>query len=118
MRTELDRLDGGAGLPPLAARLLLNVLLLAGESLPRGGRVVLASTASGTVVALHGPGAGWPAKLAAMLAGDPAAMRVDARHLQAPLTVLMARAAGIGLTLTASAPGEDAASLLIGPGSC
>ncbi len=122
VRTDLDRLDPAAGFPPPAARLLLNVLLLAGESLPRGGRVALASVASGTVVSLHGKGADcqvadWPASLAATLGGDFSWARVDARHLQAPLTALMARTAGIGLTLAAAGgPGEDAATLLIGPG--
>lgn len=101
----------------MAARLLLNVLLLAAESLPRGGQVALASTASGIVVSLHGQAAGWPASLAATLAGDFSWAHVEARHLQAPLTAMMARAAGIGLTpAAAGGPGEDAATLLIGPG--
>lgn len=115
VRTDLDRLDPDASFPPLAARALLNALLLAAESLPRGGRVALASTVSGTVISLHGQNAAWPASLAAMLGGDFSWTQVDARHLQAPLTVLVARAAGVGLTLAAGGPGEDAASLLIGP---
>ena len=82
-------------------------MLLAAESLPRGGRVALASTASGILVSLHGPDAGWPA---ALLAGEVAWAEVDARHLQAPLTMLAARAAGVALTLA----GE---SLLVGHGS-
>ena len=112
VRAELGQLDPEASFPPLAGRLLLNVMLLASESLPRGGVVALASTAAGTVVSLHGPGAGWPANLAAEV---PWA-EIDPRHLQAPLTALMARAAGIQLTLTASIPGADATALLIDPG--
>lgn len=113
VRTELDRLDPDASFPPLAARLLLNVLLLAAESLPRGGRVVLASTGSGTEVSLHGQPAAWPPSLATMLGEDVAWQQLDARGMQAPLTALMARVAGIGLMLTAGGPG-DAAALLIG----
>ncbi len=111
VQTELDRLDPGVRFAAPVARLLLNVLLLAGECLPRGGRVTVASVGPGIDVSLHGRDAAWPASLAAMPGGSVAWRDIDARHLQAPLTAALAQDAGIALR--PGPPDEAAPSLLI-----
>ncbi len=114
VRTELDGLDPGVRFAAPAARVLLNALLLAGESLPRGGRVTLTSAGAGATVSLHGKDAAWPPELADLLAEEVAWRGVDARHLQAPLTVSLARAAGVALSLAPGGAG-DTFSLLVAP---
>ena len=96
-----------AGLPattvfsPAMARLLANLLLLAADSLPRGGVLRLDGTAGDVIARLNGPEAAWPPGFTGLLA-DPAtawaALR-DPRTLQAPLTALLAHETGLRLTL-------------------
>lgn len=96
-----------AGLPttttlaPAMARLVANLLVLATDSMPRGGVLRLDGTATDLVARLNGPDAAWPPGFAGMLA-DPAAAWTalrDPRTLQAPLTVLLAYESGLRLTL-------------------
>lgn len=98
-----------AGLEPSAvfeapiARLLLNILLLARESMPAGGVVALAGSPGNKLfVTISGPRAAWPPSLAAFLADSTAGEaleRTDARGIQAPLTVLLAGVLGYRLSL-------------------
>ena len=90
--------------PPMV-RLLLNVLLMATESLPRRGRIAIAGSAGDVFIAIDGPNAAWPAGMACYLVDEDAAWDAvaDPRTLQAPLTALLAR--GLGLRL----------SMLLGP---
>jgi histidine phosphotransferase ChpT len=87
------------------ARVLLNLLLLAADSLNGTGTVTLAGTATDLVVAIAGPRAAWPAGFAACLANETAAWTAlnDPRSLQMPLTVLLARALGLRLSVLLSA---------------
>ncbi len=108
---DLDGLDSTTTYSPHAARLLLNVLLLATEGLPRGGTIVVGQPASDQLaVQLQGDRAAWPASFAAML-DDTATSAADMREVQATLTALMARDAGITLTLP---PAHATVRLLIG----
>jgi histidine phosphotransferase ChpT len=92
------RIDTAALEPNLAfaasgARLLLNVMMVAAESLPRGGQLTLAGSPAGKIVlTIQGPGAAWPAGFAAYLTEESKAWDAitDARRLQAPLTALIA----------------------------
>jgi histidine phosphotransferase ChpT len=112
-------LDAG-GLPattllsPAMARLVANLLVLAADSLPRGGVLRLDGTATDLIARLNGPEAAWPPGFALMLA-DPAAAWAalrDPRTLQAPLTTLLAHATGLRLTLLqASGPAAAAPPL-------
>ena len=119
LQLELAGPIATAVLPPVGARLLLNVLLLAAESLPRGGAITLeGDPAQDVMVGLDGAGAGWPEGLAAMLAdpdaawtGLPAAPRGP--RLQAALTALLAQQAGARLRLLLAAGADDAPPLLI-----
>jgi histidine phosphotransferase ChpT len=90
-----------AGLAPDAVfsapmgRIILNLLLVAAESLPGGGTVALfGSPGDNVLVTISGPRAGWPPGFAALIADDTAAweaMLADPRRLQGPLTALLAR---------------------------
>jgi len=113
-------LPAAARFPPGPARLMLNLLLLAGESLPGGGTVTVAGDpADSVVVTLAGPRAAWPAGFAAQMVDEArawAALEGDdahaARGMQAPLTVLVAQAAGLRLRFL-MAPGQEAVPPLV-----
>ncbi|MBV9784821.1 MAG: hypothetical protein JO264_13510 [Acidisphaera sp.] len=99
---DLAGLREGAGFAPEPGRLVLNLLLLASESLPGGGRLALTGDPGREiVVAIEGPRAAWASGLAKMLIDPDAAWEMldGARTVQAPLTVLLARAAGLRLRL-------------------
>lgn len=111
---DLDGLPPAAVFPAAMARLVLNLLLLAADSLPRGGVLRLDGTATDLIARLNGPNAAWPPGLAGMLA-DPAsawAALTEPRTLQAPLTALLARHHGLALSLLLPAgAAEDAPPL-------
>jgi histidine phosphotransferase ChpT len=122
LRLELDPpLRAGAFTPPLA-RLALNAVLLAGESLPAGGTIGLAGDPVREVmVSITGPRAAWPEGLGHLLA-DPAAAweALDAlgealpgRRLQAVLTALLAQAAGAEARLLLAPRPEVAPPLVL-----
>jgi histidine phosphotransferase ChpT len=119
-RITLDTaaLEPDIDFPPEAARIVLNLLLLAQESLPMGGTVRLARCAGDLLIVIGGERAAWPAMLARCLAGEAAATAalLDARTLQAPLTALLARRAGIPLGMLIQAgPPDGPAPLRLGP---
>ncbi len=97
VQVAVDGLAPGAFAAPVA-RVLLNLLLLGAEALPRGGTVMLSGAPDADVlVMVDGPGAAWPPGLTAALAG-PAAPG-SPRMVQAPLLAMLARAAGLRLSL-------------------
>ncbi len=103
-RFQLDfaGFDPASILGPAEARVLLNLLLLAMEGMAGGGRITVSREASGEIVmAIDGPRAAWPPGLVACLRDEQAAwdLLTDARSLQAPLTTLIARRAGLRLSL-------------------
>ena len=119
---DLDGVEGG-DFAPEAARLALNVLLLAGECLPAGGVIEVAGRPDQDImVRLHGPRAAWPVGFAGILADPEAAWETlraaeparVARVLQGPLTALVAMAAGLRLSLLMGAQAEAAPPLLVG----
>jgi histidine phosphotransferase ChpT len=102
VRLDVFGMEPDAAFTPGAGRLLLNILLLAAESLPGGGIVALSgSPATNVVVTIAGPRAAWPAGLGACLTDETAAWvtGITARHLQAPMTALIAREHGIRLSM-------------------
>lgn len=119
---DLDGVDPGSHFTPAAARLSLNVLLLAAEALPAGGLIEAAGQPDqDIVVRIRGPRAAWPAGLAAMLAEPDAAWQslrqadptTLSRALQAPLTALIAQAEGLSVRLLMGAQAEAAPPLLV-----
>ena len=113
---DLDRLDRAADFAADAAQLCLNVVLLAAESLPRGGVLALQGNPDGDVIVqIDGPNAAWPAGFAGLLA-DPTgawAMLDDPARLQAPLTALLAQASGLSVSLLMGASATPAPALLL-----
>ena len=87
--------------PPPFVRVLLNLLLLAGDAMNGAGEVTLAGSGTDIIVAIAGARAAWPAGLAGCLASEAGAWAAlhDARSLQAPLTALLARSFGLRLSL-------------------
>jgi histidine phosphotransferase ChpT len=117
----LDVADQAARFSPTAARLALNLLMLAQESLPHGGQVRFAGDPRGDmVVTIAGPRAAWPAGFAGYLAAEPrawAALRGGgdtdaARGIQALLTALIAHRSGLKLSFLMGAS-TDAPPLLM-----
>ena len=99
VRLDAAGLSPAAPIPAERARVLLNVIMLAAEGLPAGGTVRLDEGLDADILVLiDGPRAAWPPGLAAALA-DPAAALDGPREVQAPFAVLLAREAGLRLSL-------------------
>jgi histidine phosphotransferase ChpT len=97
---DVSRLPKTTVFPPPMGRLVVNLLLLAVESLPSGGALHLAGGATDVTLRLDGPHAAWPAGLIGMLA-DPTSGRAaleDPRTMQGPLTALLAHHHNLRLT--------------------
>jgi histidine phosphotransferase ChpT len=119
VKVRLDGLEAGRHFTPSAVRVLLNILMLGFESLHGAGVLSMSGGRDGgVVVVIEGPRAAWPAGLVAMLA-NPAAALAQAtaldghRHMLATFTALIARRAGIDVTMLMGAVAEQAPPLLI-----
>ncbi len=114
VRADVSGLAPDLVLAPARGRLVLNALLLGGESLRGAGTIRLAGDARALRLALDGARAGWPERLAAVLADPDAAARnalaEGPRGLQAPLLALLARDAGAAATLVADPAASDPAA--------
>jgi histidine phosphotransferase ChpT len=107
--TGAASVDGGA--PGGLARLVLNLVLLAGEALPRGGRidVMLAPPpASPLTVTAVGEGATLSDETLAALALVPDIDEITARSVHAYFTMRLANAWGMTLAVDAGSPGRMA----------
>jgi len=102
---DLFGLPGDSVFQPPMARMVLNLILLAQESLPTGGLVSLYGTDTDLTVTIAGPKASWPPGLALCLVDLDAAMAAlaDPRTLQMPLTALLASGLGVRLSMLMSA---------------
>ncbi|HUN42863.1 MAG TPA: histidine phosphotransferase family protein [Acetobacteraceae bacterium] len=100
-RLELDGLPVDTVFAPSFGRAVLNLLMLSIEALNGTGTVTLTGSATDLVVVIAGPRAAWPAGLAACLAAEESTWATvhDPSTLQMPLTVLLARALGLHLSL-------------------
>lgn len=118
LRLELAGPVAHASLAPEAGRLLLNALLLAAESLPRGGAIALEGDPGQDIaLGIEGARAAWPAGLGTMLADPDAAWATLAEgargaRSQAALTALLADRAGARARLLLGAVGDTAPPLL------
>jgi histidine phosphotransferase ChpT len=121
-RIDLEGLDPAARFSSAAARVALNAVLLAVEAMPGGGTAAFSGNpASDILVTVSGPRAAWPAGFIACVS-DPAlarqAMRDGddgqaSRGLQGPLTVLIAEAASVRLSLLMALVAEAVPTLLM-----
>jgi histidine phosphotransferase ChpT len=98
---DVSGLDPDTDFPAPAGRIVLNLILLAADSLPDGGTVRLAGTATDVFVQIAGATAAWPRGMAACLTDEAAARSAltGEGSLQLALTALLARAAGLRLSL-------------------
>jgi histidine phosphotransferase ChpT len=93
-------------LPKSRVKLMLNMLMMALSSIPRGGTITMSSDGQGGIIAqAKGKNAKVPEKTAAMLGGDTQEDEMDARLAQVYYTLRLAR--DCDLDLTAAADGED-----------
>ena len=78
--------------PAPVARVLLNLIVLACDCLPKGGTIVLMGEPSDLLLRINGPAAAWPAGFTACMGDQAAALEalVDAQSAQMPLTALLA----------------------------
>jgi histidine phosphotransferase ChpT len=94
-------------LPKNRVKLLLNLLILAGQTIPRGGTLTVAPFGEGETMGFEITAAGLNARIPqavpALLAGDPA-VSVDAHSIQPFFAGLLARTCG--LTASLSQDGE------------
>lgn len=111
---EVDVTPPDAALPAPMSRLLLNLLLLAQECLPKGGRVLLAGTPDDLFLRVLGPNAAWPSGFAACIVDPDAALTAlsTARRVQMPLSALIAHAHGPRLSMLMGAAAVGAPPVL------
>jgi len=88
-------------------KLLLNMLLLAAQAIPRGGQLIVDATGEGESIGFRVTAAGLnariPAAIPALLAGGSAEHPVDAHAIQPFYTGMLAKNCG----LTVAMEGED-----------
>jgi len=97
---DLARLAAGAWAVEGYDRVLLNALLVAAESLPRGGTILCAGDTGGEIaLGILGDGAGWLPGLAAVVAGEAPPGPIEPRRLAVPMLALVARRHRIALSL-------------------
>jgi histidine phosphotransferase ChpT len=85
-------LSPGCVFPPRVGRVVLNLIILAGDSLPKGGTISLAGEPEDLLIRIDGLDAAWPPGLTACMHDESAAIAAlsGARSVQMPLTVLLA----------------------------
>lgn len=100
--------------PPAVGRVVLNLIVLACDCLPRGGTIVLIGEPTDLLVRIEGPGAAWPPGFADCIRDEAAALAAltGARSVQMPLTALFALSRKLRLSLVlGSASGIQAVRL-------
>jgi len=100
--------------PSRIGRIVLNLLLLAADSLPSGGTVMLAGSTNDLFLRIVGPAAAWPAGMAACVVDEAtarAAMTGD-RGVQMTLTTLLAHASGIRLSFLLASSSQTTPPIL------
>jgi hypothetical protein len=114
---DASTLDDDIVFPAATGRIVLNLLLLASDSLPSGGTVILAGTADDLFVRITGPAAAWPIGMAVCLFDESEARSAltEWRHPQMAVTALLAHESGIRLSLViAPTRGNEPAILRLG----
>jgi hypothetical protein len=111
---DFDAVPPDAVFPPALARMVLNVLLLAADSLPEGGIVALAGRADDLFFQIAGSKASWPAGLALCLVNEAEALKAldGGASLQMAFTALLAHASGIRLSSLFSPAGGNQPAIL------
>jgi histidine phosphotransferase ChpT len=96
-------------LPKNRVKLLLNLLLLAGQTIPRGGTMTVDPIGEGDTmgfkVTASGLNARIPQAVPGLLSGKPAGHPVDAHGIQPLFAGMLARACGLNVALAANGDG-------------
>ncbi|GLK67276.1 histidine phosphotransferase ChpT [Hansschlegelia plantiphila] len=97
-------------LPKNMVKLLLNLVLVATATIPRGGVIAVTAIGEGENTEFrlvsNGPSARVPTNVLDLLAGKAPDDRIDAHVIQPYYTGLIARAANMGVTIEAEIEGE------------
>jgi hypothetical protein len=111
---DASALPGDMVCPAPLGRMVLNILLLAADSLPAGGQIVLAGTIDDLFVRIDGPTAAWPAGMALCLAQEAEAQSAftDGRNLQMAVTASLAHATAMRLSALISPAGQFEPAIL------
>ena len=85
---------------PDTGRVVLNLVLLAADCLPKGGTISMVGKPSDLLVLIDESGSGWPAYVIDCLNHDTRAIAgsASAQTVQLPMTVLLARSRGLRLS--------------------
>ena len=90
-------------LPKNRVKLLLNLLLIAGQTIPRGGRLTVepigAGESMGFKVSAAGVNAKVPPAVAALVAGETGGTPLDAHRIQPFYASLLAQASGVKVAM-------------------
>jgi histidine phosphotransferase ChpT len=90
-------------LPKNRVKLLLNLLLLGVQTIPRGGTLTIDPVGEGQAMGFRisaaGQNARIPQAVPGLIAGEPASHAVDSHAIQPFYTGLLARSCGLGVTL-------------------
>ena len=103
VRVDVSQLGGGP-FSEAVSRMLVNLMLLGADGLPRGGLLRLIGNRD-IILAVEGPAAAWPDALITAIASPAKMAMSDPSTVTAPLAVLLAAASGLRLSLLLS-PGQ------------
>jgi histidine phosphotransferase ChpT len=86
--------------PPPVGRVVLNLIVLACDCMPRGGTIVLMGGPEDLLVRITGPDAEWPPGFAGCMRDETAAIAAlkGVRSVQMPITALFALSRGLRLS--------------------
>ncbi len=105
-KPELEWRGGRALLPKNKVKLLLNLLLVANAAIPRGGKLTVelhdVDTAPRFTLTANGPMVRVPARFLEMHSGVKSEEPVDAHAVQPYYTLLLAREAGMTISIHAT----------------
>ncbi len=108
-KTKLTWNLARAFLPKNRVKLLLNMLIIAGQTIPRGGVLTVDPIGTGETMSFRITSAGQNARMAqaipALLSGASEGGTIDAHVIQPYYTGLLARVCGLTVTLTAEGDG-------------
>jgi histidine phosphotransferase ChpT len=117
VRLDSDTLQPDCEFSPPVARVVLNLIVLACDCLPRGGAIVLLGEPADLLVRIVGPGAAWPQGFTECMRDETAALAAltNALSVQMPLTALFAQSGGLRLSPVLG-PASGIEALRLSPG--
>jgi hypothetical protein len=109
LTVDLTGVEARCVFPAPIGRIVLNLLLVAEESLPTGGTITLAGSADDLFLRIAGDGAAWPTGMAVCAVDEAAAVTAitdaamtGAGSVQMPLTTLLAHTSRVRLSFLLS----------------